>query len=178
MNKKLFIITITIGLVVAVISLTLILLYNTDQRRSQNEEISITPTPYPVSQGKILRENVPYNDDAKRKLIDIIQQRPELSDQGKIVRQNLLARLNNISGIVSETSTYRLEYIESPDTFMSEILTTDIEQAKKDVETFLLQEGFSRTDICYLPLTFYLNYSVSRSLRETNTEFSPLPLGC
>ncbi len=178
MDKKYFLITFVVGTGVILVSIFVIFIFNTRSAEDPGHTGATAPTPYPVFQGKLLKKNVPYNPEDQKKTIDIIENRPELSEQGKYVRQGIIARLNNNSGIVHETSSYRLEYVKLPDTFMAEIFTLDVNKAKQEADLFLKEQGFSSHDICYLPLVFYLNSSIMKTFSETNQEFSPLPIDC
>lgn len=176
MNKKLLILFGIVAIVI-IISVIIIIFQNIGDRSENNNKL-ITPTPIQSFQGKTLKENVPYNNLAKEKVIDNMQNRQELSDRGKSSRQNILNRLNNMSGVAYETISFRLEYIQSPDIFMAEIKTSDINKAKKEAADYLISEGFSQNDVCILPLVFYLNAAIALEIRETGIEFSPLPLDC
>ena len=178
MNKRVFfIIVASTSFGIIIISIIIIISFNMRQQTPSSIDQPV-PTPYPTFQGKTLKSRVPHDQADQRKSVDSIKNRQELSTQGRVARQNLINSMGNASGVLQETNTYRLEYIKLPDIFMAEILTTNITQAKQDVESYLLQQGFSQSDICYLPLVFYLNASISQSLRGTAVEFSPLPLGC
>ncbi len=176
MNKKVTVLFAIIG--VFIITCIVIVVYMNLSKQDLPDDSPTQPTPVPTFQGKAIRENVSYNTEAKRKTIDVIQNRQELSEQGRSTRQSIIGRLNNTSGIVHKTAKYRLEYIASPDVFMAEILTTDINQAKEEVQDYLNKEGINQNDICYLPLVFYLSAFTSQSVKDTNTEFNPMPLGC
>jgi hypothetical protein len=176
--KKLFtIIIISTGLLIAVISIVVIVFFNKDQN-SSNTPVVPLPTKHPVFQDKVIRKNVPYNTEAQRKLSQIIRERPTLSSQGAQLRQEVIGYLNNSSGVVHQTDSYRIEYIKSPNVFMTKIKSSNIQQTKQEVSEHLISLGFIPTDICNLPLVFYLNRTVAQQLRESSIEFSPLPLGC
>lgn len=166
------------GILIAIVCITLIIFLNNKSGDSQSPSPIPIPTRYPVFKNKVLEKNVPYDTDEQEKLSRTLKERPALSSQGATLRQNLITMLNNESGILHETDTYRIEYIHSPDFFMTEIKSPNITGTKQSVSDYLTSIGFSQNDICYLPLIFYVNKNVAQQIKDSSVQFSPLPIGC
>jgi hypothetical protein len=118
--------------------------------------------------------------DPQQVLLEKIANRPKLSPEDDAAKQKMIALLppNQNSGVIIESDTVKVEYVQSPDIFQVEILTTDITQAKINANSIFRKFGMSQKGICYLPLQFYLNYDVARQLGEQKKSFNPLPIGC
>ncbi len=137
--------------------------------------IAISPTP--VNPGV---PPVSYSSDATDRLIEKVQNHPQLSDSDIAAKQKILSFLpqGKTSGYVYQSSTVQIEYLKSPDAFLAEILTIDIAQSKKDAVNWFKVQGMSQKGICDLPVSFYLNSRVANQLRNLNIKFSPLAEGC
>ena len=80
-------------------------------------------------------------------------------------KERLLAQLPNgqHSGNLYQSSIVSIDYVQGPDLFQVEVLTTNVAQAKAQAVAWFEQKGFSQEGICHLPLSFYLNFQVSFS---------------
>lgn len=149
-------------------------------RQTRAPEFSL-PTPIPLDlRVKPLQSspNVRHNKQKTEELINRVQIRQPLSPEGEIAKQKLTANLGNTSGRVFANSNVTIDYVSSPDLFQAEILSSNIASAKQDALNFMLAQGFSPSDVCYLPLSFYLNFKVASGLKNSNIIFNPLPEGC
>lgn len=117
-----------------------------------------------------------YEESSTEKMLDIVKQTPSLAPSDLRIRNVLIAKASEGEYLYSST-TVRLEYLSSPDQFMAEILTSDIESAKSEAVSFFSEQGLSNEAICHLPLIFYLSLQARRALPE-NTTFNPLPNNC
>ena len=110
---------------------------------------------------KILNRNpLPLNDDlAKEKLL-----------------QRTLGGQN--SGVVYESEKVQVEYMQSDDIFMAEILSPEIDKVKAETNVWFRNQGLSQEAICNMPVIFYLRTDVADQLQQKNIIFNPLPNGC
>lgn len=138
------------------------------------------PTP-PTTAGSGRKINAPpveYDKESTDKLLAVVTARPTPSPTSdKALRNQLISELDGNSGIINSTNSYRLEYVKAPNDFEAEIITTQISKAKEDVISFLRQKGFSDEGICKLPLMFYLNFEIAKSVPD-DEKFSPYPDFC
>ena len=118
--------------------------------------------------------DVQYDTEKSDKMLLILKNRPTLSPSDKAIRDQLISSPNPII----KTKEFSMEYIPTPDQFQVEILSPDVSQAKANAVAWLTDKGLSKDGICYLPITFYLNYDVSENLRGQDTKFNPIPEGC
>ncbi len=179
-HKKQDIFVILLALVLVNIILTivaLIFLQNKNASPSRNAPITAFPSsPSELENNYTLK----YNTEAHSKLADILINRPAISQQDNDAKANMLQTTVKgfNSGIVYETSNVRVEYVESVDMFMAEILTPNIQAAKDETNIWFREKGISQKGICKLPIMFYVNKAVIEELKTQNTEFNPLPNGC
>jgi hypothetical protein len=140
--------------------------------------ISLLPTPTPLINPGV--PPVSYSSDATDRLIEKVRNRPTLSPADTSAKQRILSLLSEdqTSGYVYRSPTIRVEYLSSPDTFVVEILTTNISKAKTDAVSWFQSQGLSKEGICNLPISFYLNFDIANELRNQGITFSPLAEGC
>jgi len=119
-----------------------------------------------------------YNPEKSNKLIDLSKNRRALSDDGQNSKNTIVQNLNSKPGEVFTNSNVQIAYLPSMDAFIAEIRSANISQAKKDAVDFLTSQGFTKEDVCRLPLSFYLSAEVKESISEARTVFNPLPEGC
>ena len=144
---------------------------------------AIPPTPPLVSIGPTTIIGEPpqvftYDSSMTAQLLNTVKDRPQLSANSLEAKNKLLQKLDNLSGVVYSSSIIKIEYVKAPDVFQAEILTTSITIAKQEAVSWMVSQGFIATDLCTLPLNFYLNFEVLQKLRDTRTIFNPLPDGC
>jgi hypothetical protein len=146
-----------------------------------------TPTAIPIS---IIKKQIPtgtsptpqinYKQNSEEKLINGINNRQPLSANDTQAKNTISNSLNNQSGSPKQTNEFRVDYLHSNDLFQVEILTTNIDQAKKDAIQWFLSQGFTQEGLCKLPVSFYLNFDVKQQLKQSGTQvtFNPLPDFC
>src|SRR3989344_1072848 len=172
-NKALLI----FGLIVGTVGVVIIVLTTTTKFKKEQETniqipiASLTPSPTST------QPQVKYNPEKNDQLLNNVINRQTLTSSDVETKQKLINKLNGKSGILQKTIDYQLEYILSPDLFQVEILNTDVNFAKKQATTWLIQQGFSLNGLCKLPVMFYLNQEVKNDLSNTDIEFNPLPEG-
>lgn len=159
------------GVTVFVIMLGIVLLKSPSKSEQHKAGVVVTPT---ISQETKTDPPVLYKKERNDKMLEILDTRPALSGSDKAIRAKLTALRNPLQN----TNEYSLEYLSSPDEFMVEIRTVDINSAKEKVIAWLKNTGLSDEGICHLPVVFYLNYATANSLRGMNMQFDPLPPGC
>jgi hypothetical protein len=140
-----------------------------------------TPSPTPPQNDvqTSIMPTVSYDSNAGGRMADKIINRKQLSPADATAKETILNTIlyGHNSGVVYESPEVRVEYVESGNIFMAEILSTNISKAKAEATVWFSSQGLSQEAICNLPLMFYLNIEVKNSLPE-NTLFSPLPEGC
>ena len=142
-------------------------------RPLEGQDVQIVNTPTPTSTAI---PSVKYNVDATDRMLEIVNNRTAFSSADTAIRNSLVQRAESQQYLYSSENV-RVEYLSSPDQFIGEILTNQIDVAKNEAVAFFSEEGLSADAICHLPLVFYLNLEARRSLPE-NTEFNPLPDNC
>lgn len=179
-HRKQDIFVILLALVLINIILTIISLYFLQDKKSTPQQTT-TNIPTPTS---VYEENnnytFKYNTEAHSKLADIIINRPPLSLQDQEAKTNLLQTTVKgfNSGIVYETPNVRVEYVQSVDMFLAEILTDEVQTAKNETNIWFRERGLTQKGICNLPVMFYFDRSKIESLQNKDMEFNPLPNSC
>lgn len=160
-----------------IIFLVIILLVFNNKLLKPKKTPSPLPTPTPVkSVFPTIIQKVVDKPGTSEKLIEIVKKREPLENKDQEIRKKLISSLGNKSGIIDSNSYYTIEYVKAPDTFQTEIKTTDAQAAKEKATNWFLSQGFSKEGICKLPLFFYLDSNTKSKLN--NFEFNPLPEGC
>lgn len=134
---------------------------------------SIQPQSTPNTKPPVL-----YDLEKEDKLLNIVKNRPALSEADLIARNKLISSLGNKSGILNQTASYKIEYVKAPNIFQVEILTADINVAKTQVSKWFESQGASAEGLCNLPLMFYLSREAADKLSGQDIKFNPLPEGC
>lgn len=148
---------------------------------SQENTIIAVPTKFPSSNQNSTGQTQPpviYDTKKTSELVDAAKNKKTLSETGILAKNKLVASLNNTSGSIYSSLQVKINYIKSPDVFQAEIESTNIAQAKQEAVDWMVSQGFTKDDICKLPLSFYLGSEASASLQNTKTIFNPLPDGC
>jgi hypothetical protein len=146
---------------------------NQTMKQSNNNQEKLSPA---ISSTLSINPSV----DPEKKLIDLISNRRKLSFSDQTAKTYLKSLLpaESQSGFLYESSKFNVEYINSPDLFKVEILNTDITSVKEQAVLWFKSKGFSQEGICNLPLSFYLNFDISKQIKDTQGVFNPLPEGC
>ncbi|MGE5041636.1 MAG: hypothetical protein ACM3IJ_01900 [Candidatus Levyibacteriota bacterium] len=163
-----------------VLIISLFLLFQSMQSKSVNptNPTVTAPTPIEAPSSKFNKPQVPYNGTKTDQLIDSMKNRKTLSDAGAAAKEKLKTSLQGKSGTLYESSQVLLEYVSSPDLFQAQIKTINISSAKQEAVNWLMSQGFTSSDMCVLPLSFYLLQSLKPQLSQMGTVFNPLPEGC
>jgi len=175
MKPKLFL----ISLIILVVLLIVISIFTAVSHQSNQNTVNFfpSPTPLPIQSAPHL-QNVIYDQDQTDKMIQTVENKPSISPSDSDIKTSIISSLGNDSGTVyTSPNEFRIDYVQSPDLFQIEILTTDFHKAKTDAVAWLQSQGFSTDGICKLPVTFYLNFDIKQQLPQ-GTVFQPLPDGC
>jgi hypothetical protein len=123
---------------------------------------------------------VPYDDAAQDLLLKKTINRKPLSPSDERAKAKILGLLpkGEKSGTLYSSPNVDIGYISSANDLSVEILTTDIDMAKKEAVDWFMIQGFSQKAICDYPVSFYLNLDVAESLRDKNIVFNPLADWC
>jgi hypothetical protein len=117
---------------------------------------------------------------AQQRLLDKVENRPKLSSDDSFAKAKILAKLpvEKKSGILYESNSIHIEYVNSADLFMVEIISSNISQAKAEANVWFRTNGVSQKGICDYPVMFYLSWDTMNKFRGTNLQFSPVGNGC
>jgi len=103
-----------------------------------------------------------------KSLIRATIQETALSESGINAKKNLIASLNGKSGALLATQDMGVGYIPPPgEKIAVYILGNNVEQIEQDAISWLMSRGFSKTDLCYLPVIF----SVINPEAQTNKKY-------
>jgi hypothetical protein len=161
------------------VCLLVVILYTAFLSPSKTKPLpSVTPTFSPIKNSEPTQPV--FNPEAQQTLLDRYTNREPLGQADITAKQKILQLLpkNEISGVLYESKSVRIEYVGSADLFQVEILIDDIEKAKNDGSSWFKKMGLSQKAICILPVQFYLNYDVLEKMRLEGGTFSPLAPGC
>lgn len=177
MNKKvqLLYFFFALCLVIAVFILGATFLFPNKQKQ---ESTTASPTPALPGKSSVAKAPITYDKQKTKELLDIVRNRPMLSEQDKTIRDKLIASLANKSGQLDASDTYIISYVKSPDDFEVEITTVDIAKAKAQATAWFSQQGISQEGICHFPVVFSLSFQVLKQLENSNMKFNPLPESC
>jgi cytoskeletal protein RodZ len=194
-GRKEDIVTIIFSLILIIIVFTIVLIIttfkqspqiqnNTDINTSTNTSIEPTsaslPSPTPSSQVAGANPPLSYDQTASKKLLNYFENRQILSNSDTFAKANILSLLpsGEQSGVIYQSSDISIEYVNTADIFLVEILTTNIQAAKNAANLWFQEHGVSQQGICTFPVEFYMNYDIANELRNSSIIFSPLPNGC
>ena len=138
------------------------------------------PTPTLV---EIRRKQEPlierYEEEGSKKLLNYLKTRPTPSlPSDSQTKARLIKEIPGGSTIITSNATFKIEYVEGPETFEVEIKTVEFDKAKNEAVGFLKSQGFSEEGICKLPVVFYLNYEVSLEMATGAKKLNPIPDFC
>lgn len=107
-----------------------------------------------------------------------VANRESLPPDKEKIKQSLLQPLEGSAGTLSEGPQFKIDYLPAFDVFEVGIKTTDIAQAKDNAIAWFKKRGFDESDICNLPVTFYLVSDVAKEYEGSGLIFNPLPDFC
>lgn len=174
MKKILFII---IAFITSILVIVVFFMLNFSQQQNNLDQNLLLPTPLPTQTISKRKPPVLYNQEKTNLLVERAQDRIQLSSNGTLVKERLIKKLNGESGDIYTSPKIRIEYIQAPDLFQAEILSTEITSAKEEAVNWMLSQGFTSEDLCNLPFSFYLSIQAKNSIKS-NEVFNPLPEGC
>jgi hypothetical protein len=177
-RENLIIISFALVLIAIIIAIIIITLTSPSPKTPSQQPVQNYPPLRITSATPQINPPVHYDPSAQQKLYEKVFNRPTLTNENITARQNILSVLGNDSGVVYQNSNVVLSYILSANIFQGEILTTDINAAKRETNIWLRSQGLTQQGICDLPLMFYLNWQVANQLKDSNIYFSPLPESC
>lgn len=119
-----------------------------------------------------------YKEGSLEENYQRIINKKQLSPEELNAKQRLIAPLEGGSGTIATTTDFMVEYLKTPQYFMVQILSNDIESAKKKAQKWFNDQGISNQGVCNLPVIFYFSESVSNYLISNNLQFNPTPEGC
>jgi len=171
MREKWPIIVLGIIAVVVIVAIIISIIYASNN----NQTTTLTPTISPTI-------NVPHDINPTqavviKKLLDNVEHRQPLSTSDNQIRQSIIANTTPSHDIVYQTNDFVIEYVQAPNDFETEILSTDTDTAKQEAVSWFISKGISNQGICRLPLNFYLSQQVSAQLPKGYV-FDRLPKGC
>lgn len=146
---------------------------------SENNSRVPGTSPSPTLIQPVTQPLIKYDLRAQNKLYENIQNTNNFSAADLKAKESIINNLlSGQTGTLYTSSNVSLSYIKSADIFQGEILTTNIDLAKQETVTWFTNHGVSKQGVCRLPLMFFLGQNASDQLQNTETIFSPLPLGC
>jgi len=152
--------------------------YPTRSQASSSGENKNNPSPTLADTNSI--PPVHYDDAGQASLLDKVEKRQPLSTDDAAIKTIILSLLpsGEQSGTLYQSENVSIDYLFAPDVFQVEILTTNIDQAKKEAHNWFLTKGLSQKAICNYPVQFYINFDIAQQLRGKNIDFNPLAPGC
>lgn len=121
---------------------------------------------------------ISYDEGRRNQLVNIMKNRPKISDKDQILRNKVISQLGNKSGVIISTDSYIIKYVKTPNIFQVEILTNDYLTVKQQAAKWFEDQGFSDDGICKLPIQFFLSAEVKDNLQDSVENFNYLPEGC
>lgn len=176
---RLILFTLSVVFVILLSIFVFIFLGNTNQNRNiPSSPTVVNPTLIPYKDTSSPSSGITYDTAKSNKLIELSKNKTLLSSAGQEAKQRIVARLDNKPGGILTTQNVKISYTPSMDAFTGEIISIDISKAKSDAVTFMLSQGFTKEDVCKLPLSFYLGSEIKSALSNSGLIFNPLPEGC
>ncbi len=141
---------------------------------------SLTPTPSITSTPSLTKNNILFNAEAERKLLDKLIKRESLSQTDALVKTKILSILpsGKESGVVYQSSSVVIEYVAPVDQFQGQIVIHNLDQAKAEAVAWFKSQGMGIKGICDLPLNFFMNIETARYVQVNKIVFSVLPNEC
>lgn len=101
-----------------------------------------------------------------------------LSPQDQLVFSKITASLDGKSNIIASTNSFQIKYVNPPNEFLVEILSTDADAGKLSAISWFSQQGFSPKGVCSLKMVIYLSQIVRGYYQQHGLQFNPVPNGC
>lgn len=122
--------------------------------------------------------NLLFTPDTQEKNFKRIAERKNLPVSEIEIKQRLILPLSGESGTVATFDDFIVEYLQTPQFFMVQLLSNDVESAKTNAQNWFNDQGITDFGICNLPVIFYISEEVSVYLQENKQQFNPLPRSC
>lgn len=175
-----------ISLYVIALVLTPFYIYSLSQSKNtsfQRKDEDALPTPYEASKPSeqtVTDPSFSLEKEATIELLTKIKEKKALSFADDKAKMNILSNLpsGEVSGVVYQSQRVIIDYTKSADSFMVEILTTNIPQAKQEATEWFLSQGMSQNAICNYPVQFYIGAQVDKEKLGEKYVFNPLAEGC
>lgn len=135
------------------------------------------PTSIPLPTRPYVTPVLQYNTQKADQLVESSQNRQVLSPNGIAAKERLIAEAGG-SATIYTSPTLTIDYLEAPDLFQAEIRTENIAAAKQEGVDWMISQGFTASDLCRLPFSYYLSPPIRSSLEGRTIVFNPLPEGC
>lgn len=120
-----------------------------------------------------------YEKEGSKKLLNYLKTRPTPSlPSDSQTKTRLIREIPDGSTIITSNTSFKIEYVEGPETFEVEVKTIEFDRAKNEAIEFLKSEGLSEDGICKLPVIFYLNYDVASEMTTGAKKLNPIPDFC
>lgn len=180
-NKKTLILVSGLGIFILVLMFVSLFSDKTPPPEPESNPIATTqPLNNLPPLDKETTDNLPqiYKDSSLEKNYERIVNKKQLTPEEIKIKQKLIAPFEGNSGIVTTTNDFRIEYLKTPQYFMVQILSNDIEAAKENLQKWFNSQGLSNEGICNLPVILYPSENVSDYLINNNLQFDPTPRGC
>lgn len=178
-TKKTFLIIASFGIIIIV--LILITSFSTPApptliNPSPSPSLSLNNLP-DISKSPDNPSTVYSPEDIEKDFQRLESQKPLTSADSQL-RAQLISSLQNESGYLEENSSYKIEYVKSPDLFVVEILSENTTQSMNDAIRWFTSKGLSSAGVCDFRLMFYLNYDIAKTLVQKGQTFNPIPENC
>lgn len=176
--KRTLLLSIVIGVIVILILIVYVVVSFYRRPSRPNTPGLVFPTPMPQQQTQRGTSRVQYDNKKSSDLLSKLANRQVLSDAGQNTKQRLKATLKLGAGTLYSSPNVTVGYLSATDQFQGQILSFDVKRAKQEAVNWMITQGFTKDDVCKLPLSFYLSSDATTQLTKTNYVFSPLPDGC
>jgi hypothetical protein len=166
----------TVFFIAAIIMVIILISLTSIQNRNKPSTVP-TLTPVPTPSG-LINSHIKYDPNAQTRLNEDILNKNNFSPSDLTARQNIINILSGKTGTLYTSLNVKIFYLSSVGLFEGEILTTNIDSAKKEAMDWFKSRGLSQEGVCNLPLMFYLGGNAINQFDNQNIIFSPLPPGC
>ena len=159
---------------------------------SSGQPTQLTASPSPKPQSSMPTSNLPplsssisnnneksiYTSQDLEKDFQRIENKKPLDSSDAAIKNQLISSLGDKSNYLIQTPNYKIEYVKGPNLFMIELLSSDLEAAKKESLQWFYSKGLSPKGVCDLPVLIYVNYNIASSLAQKDIIFNPIPEDC
>lgn len=155
--------------------LTLLFIFFSRTSTTQQEQVTPKQTIEPNRSSESILK---FQSGTRGKLYDKLTSDRVLSETDKEKRALIISEIGNKSGTLYSSPNVLLGYLSSPDFFQADILTSNVDLAKKEAVDWFLSKGLSKEGTCNLPIMFLLNQETTSEFINSGRKFNPLAPGC